>query len=153
MKARLFAGAPATPGRIKQGFQARLNLVKCNDCLKQISSYLDGEIDSELKRTLEEHLRGCHHCEVVFDSTRRTIASTATGNSSSFRRQPAIASIRRCVTVGKRRPGSADSRLAPTARPRLTRPEGIPVSISIDAPRVEQLGALGKHPAGGPKTG
>lgn len=47
--------------------------MNCNDCLKQISSYLDGEIDAELKRALEEHLCGCHHCEVVFDSTRKTI--------------------------------------------------------------------------------
>ena len=48
-------------------------MVNCNDCLKQISSYLDGEIDAELKRALEEHLCGCRHCEVVFDSTRKTI--------------------------------------------------------------------------------
>jgi len=50
-----------------------LNLVKCNDCLKQISSYLDGEIDADLKQMLEEHLGRCHHCQVVFDSTRKTI--------------------------------------------------------------------------------
>jgi anti-sigma factor RsiW len=48
-------------------------LVNCTDCLKQISSYLDGEIDAELKQALEAHLSGCHHCEVVFDSTRKTI--------------------------------------------------------------------------------
>jgi len=50
-----------------------MNLLNCKDCLQQISSYLDGEIDSELKRHLEEHLRKCHHCHVVFDSTRKTI--------------------------------------------------------------------------------
>ncbi|MGD0921065.1 MAG: zf-HC2 domain-containing protein [Terriglobia bacterium] len=47
--------------------------MNCKDCLQQISSYLDGEIEPELKRHLEEHLRKCHHCHVVFDSTRKTI--------------------------------------------------------------------------------
>ncbi|MFB3922688.1 MAG: anti-sigma factor [Terriglobia bacterium] len=45
----------------------------CTECLEQISNYLDGAIDPELKRTLEQHLRDCHHCEVVFDSCRKTI--------------------------------------------------------------------------------
>ena len=50
-----------------------MNLLNCKDCIQQISSYLDGEIEAELKRHLEEHLRKCHHCQVVFDSTRKTI--------------------------------------------------------------------------------
>jgi len=50
-----------------------MNLLNCKDCLQQISSYLDGEIEPELKRQLEEHLRKCRHCHVVFDSTRKTI--------------------------------------------------------------------------------
>lgn len=47
--------------------------MKCKDCFQQISNYLDGEIDAGLKRELEEHLGKCHRCEVVFDSTRKTI--------------------------------------------------------------------------------
>jgi len=50
-----------------------VNLLSCKDCLRQISSYLDGELSEDLKQALRDHLKGCHHCEVVFDSTRKTI--------------------------------------------------------------------------------
>ena len=45
----------------------------CKNCLHQISDYLDGQLDPELKRVLEEHLVFCHRCKVVLDSTRKTI--------------------------------------------------------------------------------
>jgi anti-sigma factor RsiW len=48
-------------------------LINCKDCLHQISNYLDGQLDDDLKRSLEEHLVFCHNCQVVVDSTRRTI--------------------------------------------------------------------------------
>ena len=48
-------------------------MIDCKDCLHQISSYLDGEMDADLKRSLEEHLVFCHKCQVVVDSTRKTI--------------------------------------------------------------------------------
>jgi len=50
-----------------------MNLLNCKDCLKEISSYLDGDMEPDLKRHLEEHLSLCHHCQVVFDSARKTI--------------------------------------------------------------------------------
>ncbi|MBI1940218.1 MAG: zf-HC2 domain-containing protein, partial [Acidobacteria bacterium] len=48
-------------------------LLGCKDVIKLISAYLDGEIDAETKRRIEDHLKGCRRCKVVFDSTRRTI--------------------------------------------------------------------------------
>ena len=48
-------------------------MINCKDCLNQISSYLDGQLDPDLKRSLEEHLVFCHNCQVVVDSTRKTI--------------------------------------------------------------------------------
>jgi anti-sigma factor RsiW len=41
--------------------------------VKEISNYLDGELDADLRKALEEHLVFCHHCQVVVDSTRKTI--------------------------------------------------------------------------------
>ena len=46
---------------------------ECKNCLQQISEYLDGQMDPELKKRLEEHLVFCHSCQVVLDSTRKTI--------------------------------------------------------------------------------
>jgi anti-sigma factor RsiW len=45
----------------------------CKGVVKLISGYLDGEIDAKTKRRIENHLKGCRRCKVVFDSTRRTI--------------------------------------------------------------------------------
>ena len=47
--------------------------MKCNKAMKEISSYLDGELTQELKLTLEAHLTYCNHCHAVFDSTKKTI--------------------------------------------------------------------------------
>lgn len=47
--------------------------VNCKEALREISQYLDGELDLVLKQTLEGHLKMCRHCRVVFDTTRKTI--------------------------------------------------------------------------------
>ena len=50
-----------------------MTLLICKKAVIQLSSYLDGELDEELKQTLEAHLGKCHHCHAVFDTTRKTI--------------------------------------------------------------------------------
>jgi anti-sigma factor RsiW len=47
--------------------------VNCRNAIQQISGYLDGNLDEDLKRTLEVHLNGCHHCKAVFDTTKKTV--------------------------------------------------------------------------------
>jgi predicted anti-sigma-YlaC factor YlaD len=41
--------------------------------LLEISNFLDGDLDEDLKRNIETHIRMCHHCKVVYDTTRKTI--------------------------------------------------------------------------------
>ena len=48
-------------------------MASCKEVIRQISSYLDGDIDEELKQTLELHVKGCEHCHVIFNTTRKTI--------------------------------------------------------------------------------
>ena len=45
----------------------------CKKAIREISSYLDGDLDEALKQVLETHLGKCHHCHAVFDTTRKTI--------------------------------------------------------------------------------
>jgi len=45
----------------------------CQQVFREISNFLDGDLDPELKRAIEAHACGCHHCEVVVDTTRKTI--------------------------------------------------------------------------------
>ena len=48
-------------------------MLNCKKVLLEISNYLDGNLDEDLKRNIETHVRMCRHCKVVFDTTRKTI--------------------------------------------------------------------------------
>ena len=48
-------------------------MLNCKKAINQLTSYLDGELDKELRDTLQTHLDKCQHCHVVFDTTRKTI--------------------------------------------------------------------------------
>jgi anti-sigma factor RsiW len=50
-----------------------MTFVKCRNAVNELSNYLDGELDEELKTTIQAHLGKCHHCHAVFDTTRKTI--------------------------------------------------------------------------------
>lgn len=41
--------------------------------MNEISNYLDGELDETVKKELRDHLKKCHDCQVIVDSTRKTI--------------------------------------------------------------------------------
>lgn len=48
-------------------------VVNCEQVWREISNYLDGEVDSELRAAIEEHVRGCQHCTAVLEGTRNVI--------------------------------------------------------------------------------
>mgnify|MGYP002153786347 CR=1 FL=1 len=48
-------------------------LISCRKLLAELSNYLDDELDPDLRRELQVHLRACPDCWVLFDTTRRTI--------------------------------------------------------------------------------
>ncbi len=50
-----------------------MNLLNCKDVFQEISTYLDGELDPDLRLTIEHHLKACKHCSVIVDTTRKTI--------------------------------------------------------------------------------
>lgn len=47
--------------------------MKCNDFLKELTDYLDGTANVEVRIELEEHLHWCHDCYVVMNTTKKTI--------------------------------------------------------------------------------
>jgi anti-sigma factor RsiW len=47
--------------------------VNCNQVMREISEYLDGELTPEMKGEIERHLAGCGHCRTVLDQVRMTI--------------------------------------------------------------------------------
>jgi len=46
----------------------------CNQLLKSMGEYLDGEANPEICRQIEEHIQGCDHCRIVVDTVRKTIS-------------------------------------------------------------------------------
>jgi len=47
--------------------------MKCEDLLRMLNEYVDGEIDPSICDQFESHLEGCDPCQVVVDTVRRTI--------------------------------------------------------------------------------
>ena len=48
-------------------------VVACEQVWREISNYLDGDVNPELHGAMEEHLRGCKHCAAVLEGTRNVI--------------------------------------------------------------------------------
>jgi len=48
-------------------------VIRCEEVWREISNYLEGEVDPNLRATMEEHFRGCKHCTAVLDGTRNVI--------------------------------------------------------------------------------
>ena len=79
--------------------------MNCTDFLAKLTDYFDGQIEPGLLAEVKEHLGCCHHCEVVVDTTRKTI-DVYRGSSTyefpeelSSRLRGAI--MERCKAVGK----------------------------------------------------
>jgi len=47
--------------------------VTCTEFLAQLDEMLDQDAAIPLRADLQEHLRGCEHCEITLSTTRTTI--------------------------------------------------------------------------------
>ena len=45
----------------------------CTDFLAKLTDFFDGQVPTELMLEVEHHIAECKHCEVVLDSTTKTI--------------------------------------------------------------------------------
>lgn len=52
-------------------------MIRCEDVLRELSSYLDLEVTAELRRQIEDHLRACSNCTVLVSTTRKTLSLVA----------------------------------------------------------------------------
>lgn len=48
-------------------------MLKCSDFLADLGSYLEGEVSADVRIKLERHLAHCTTCQVIADSTAKTI--------------------------------------------------------------------------------
>lgn len=45
----------------------------CTEFLAQLDDLIDDTVTTKMRADLQEHLRGCEHCEVTLNTTRKTI--------------------------------------------------------------------------------
>jgi hypothetical protein len=48
--------------------------VTCTEFLSKLTDYFDERLDAELLSEVKAHVKKCSHCEVVMDTTRKTIS-------------------------------------------------------------------------------
>ena len=48
-------------------------VVNCEHVWREISNYIEGDVDPALRAALEEHFKGCKHCTAVLDGTRNVV--------------------------------------------------------------------------------
>lgn len=49
------------------------NLMHCDRLLEELSEYIDGSLDPDRRRKIENHLRLCGTCAVLLDSLRKLV--------------------------------------------------------------------------------
>lgn len=47
---------------------------KCPDYINQLNDYLDGAIDPQLCREIDEHLGRCRNCRIMVDTMKQTVS-------------------------------------------------------------------------------
>ncbi len=47
--------------------------MNCKGVIREISSYIDGELDAATKQELERHLDHCEECTLVVSQTKQTV--------------------------------------------------------------------------------
>ncbi len=48
-------------------------MLTCKDFLRELSEFLDENLDAEVRAKLERHITECPNCWVIADTTRKTV--------------------------------------------------------------------------------
>jgi len=47
--------------------------LNCKGLIRELSNYIDGDLDPSLVQELERHLDHCEDCKMLLDQTRKTV--------------------------------------------------------------------------------
>ncbi len=48
-------------------------VLDCKHVWREISNYIDGDLDPSVRASMEKHLAHCRHCAAILDSTRNIV--------------------------------------------------------------------------------
>jgi anti-sigma factor RsiW len=55
--------------------------ISCREVIRELSGYIDSDLDDALRLRISEHLAGCAHCTAIYDGTRNVIRIVGDGRS------------------------------------------------------------------------
>jgi Putative zinc-finger len=61
------------------GYRMRVIEISCVEVWKEISSFIDDEVEPELRARMEAHFKVCAHCTAILDGTRNVVKLVADG--------------------------------------------------------------------------
>jgi hypothetical protein len=53
--------------------------ISCIEVWREISNYIDNEVDADLRGRMAEHFKQCHHCSAILDGSRNVVKLVADG--------------------------------------------------------------------------
>ncbi len=53
--------------------------ISCLEVWREISNFLDGDVDAELRARMEAHFKACAHCSAILDGTRNVVKLVGSG--------------------------------------------------------------------------
>ena len=81
-QSNLSAGAEARePGTGARPVAKTIIEIECAEVWRQISNYLEDEVDSGLRATMSSHFKDCAHCSAVLDGTRNVVKLVGDGRA------------------------------------------------------------------------
>jgi len=55
--------------------------ISCVHVWKEISNYIDGDLDPALRERMSAHFKSCAHCSAILDGTRNVVGLVADGKT------------------------------------------------------------------------
>jgi anti-sigma factor RsiW len=85
-------------------------LITCADFMAEIGNYLEGDVADEVRLQLERHLSHCVTCQVVVNSSRKTI-QIVTDSGSFDLPQPVLEPMAKAIMAQIRKKRDSEKRL------------------------------------------
>jgi anti-sigma factor RsiW len=59
-------------------------MIRCDEFITELGNLLDDEVAAEIREQLESHLAHCRTCQVLYDSTRKTLRIVTESGSFEY---------------------------------------------------------------------
>ena len=55
--------------------------ISCQEVFRQISNFIEGDLDPQLRARMEAHFKDCAHCSAILDGTRNVMKLVGDGRA------------------------------------------------------------------------